>query len=90
MVARSLMVNTEMVRPRQQLSWVLSGCVLILAVSFLTAGAALAQGQWPWVVASKDGTPISYEVFGAGETTLVFVHGWSCDARYWRHQTVPL
>jgi pimeloyl-ACP methyl ester carboxylesterase len=38
------------------------------------------------VVLSKDGTAISYEVYGAGELTLVFVHGWSCDARYWRAQ----
>ena len=29
---------------------------------------------------------ISYEVYGSGEPTLVFVHGWSCDARYWREQ----
>ena len=35
---------------------------------------------------SKDGVPISYEIYGAGEPTLVFVHGWSCDARYWRAQ----
>jgi pimeloyl-ACP methyl ester carboxylesterase len=38
------------------------------------------------MVLSRDGTPISYEVRGAGEPTLVFVHGWSCDARYWRAQ----
>lgn len=28
----------------------------------------------------------SYEIYGKGETVLVFVHGWSCDARYWRAQ----
>jgi len=33
--------------------------------------------------------PLSYEISGAGEPTLVFVHGWSCDARYWRAQ-VPV
>jgi pimeloyl-ACP methyl ester carboxylesterase len=38
------------------------------------------------VVSSKDGTQISYSVHGAGEPTLVFVHGWSCDTRYWRNQ----
>jgi pimeloyl-ACP methyl ester carboxylesterase len=38
------------------------------------------------VVPSADGTPISYEVRGEGEPALVFVHGWSCDARYWREQ----
>jgi pimeloyl-ACP methyl ester carboxylesterase len=57
-----------------------------LVVLFLTLGAILAQAQWPHVVPSKDGTPISYEIYGAGEPTLVFVHGWSCDARYWRAQ----
>ena len=45
-----------------------------------------AQAEWPYVVPSEDGTPISYEIYGAGEPTLVFVHGWSCDARYWRAQ----
>ena len=48
------------------------------------AGAACADG--PRVAVSKDGTPIAYEVRGSGEPTLVFVHGWSCDARYWREQ----
>ena len=46
-----------------------------------------AEAQWPRVVLSKDGTPISCEVMGAGEPTLIFVHGWSCDSRYWRQQT---
>lgn len=38
------------------------------------------------VVTSADGTPIAYEVHGSGEPTLIMVHGWSCDARYWREQ----
>ena len=38
------------------------------------------------MVLSSDGTPISYEIYGSGEPTLVFIHGWSCDARYWRAQ----
>lgn len=45
-----------------------------------------ARAELPQLVMSRDGTPISYEVHGAGEPTLVFVHGWSCDARYWRAQ----
>ncbi|MBI5605915.1 MAG: alpha/beta hydrolase [Deltaproteobacteria bacterium] len=52
----------------------------------LTSGALQAQLEWPRVVLSKDGSPISYEIHGSGEPTLVFVHGWSCDARYWRAQ----
>ena len=58
-------------------------CLLAL---FLTFGAVCAQADWPHVVPSKDGTPISFEIYGTGEPTLVFVHGWSCDARYWRAQ----
>ncbi len=54
------------------------GCVLV-------AAAAAAAGT-PGVVSSADGTPIAYEVHGSGEPTLILVHGWSCDARYWREQ----
>lgn len=60
----------------------LIGCLLFL---FVPSGAQ-AQTEWPHSVSSKDGTPISYEVYGSGEPALVFVHGWSCDARYWRAQ----
>ncbi len=62
-------------------------CLAIgLLFLLLTSGALQAQIDWPRVVLSKDGSPISYEIHGAGEPTLVFVHGWSCDARYWRAQ----
>jgi pimeloyl-ACP methyl ester carboxylesterase len=37
-------------------------------------------------VASVDGVEISYTVESAGETTLVFVHGWMCDRTYWDAQ----
>ena len=45
-----------------------------------------AKAEWPRLAISADGTPISFESYGSGEPTLVFVHGWSCDARYWREQ----
>jgi len=57
---------------------------------FSAFGAIPAQAEWPRVAPSKDGTPISYEVYGSGEPALVFVHGWSCDARYWRKQVAEL
>lgn len=67
--------------------WRVSGClVAIWALLAVASGAAEAQVEWPQVVNSKDGTPIAFEVYGAGEPTLVFVHGWSCDGRYWRAQ----
>jgi pimeloyl-ACP methyl ester carboxylesterase len=58
-------------------------CLVLLVFSFKQVQA---QTVWPHVAFSKDSTPISYEVYGAGEPTLVFVHGWSCDARYWKEQ----
>ena len=70
-------------KPVTRRSMSLVSCLVIL---FLTFGAMQAQAEWPHVVLSKDGTPISFEIYGAGEPTLVFVHGWSCDARYWRAQ----
>jgi len=62
--------------------------IIIICWIFLivTAGTMQAQTQWPHVIPSKDGTAISYEDTGSGEPALIFVHGWSCDARYWRAQ----
>ncbi len=63
--------------------------ILFLAGLFLVLSApapAWAEAQWPRITLSADGVPISYEVHGDGEPTLVFVHGWSCDARYWGAQ----
>jgi len=64
-------------------------CIILAVYSLLITqafGTIQAKAECPHVVLSKDGTPISYEAYGAGEPTLVFVHGWSCDARYWRAQ----
>lgn len=46
------------------------------------AAEPAAEGQVP----SADGTLIHYVVRGSGSPTLVFVHGWSCDAGYWLAQ----
>lgn len=59
---------------------------LIGSLLLLLLAVVQAKAEWPRVALSKDTTPISYEVHGAGEPTLVFVHGWSCDGRYWREQ----
>lgn len=58
----------------------------LLSAFFLTDTKAQTQTDWPHETKSKDGTSISYEVYGSGEPTLVFVHGWSCDSRYWSKQ----
>jgi pimeloyl-ACP methyl ester carboxylesterase len=38
------------------------------------------------VVPSWDGIPLAFETRGSGTPALVFVHGWSCDRRYWSGQ----
>lgn len=35
---------------------------------------------------SADGISVAYEARGRGTPAIVFVHGWSCDRTYWRHQ----
>ena len=62
---------------------ILTSSLVFLVLAF---GDIHAQTPWPHVVLSEDGTPVTYEIHGAGGPTLVFVHGWSCDARYWRAQ----
>lgn len=69
--------------PVKQVFFILVCCLVFLV---LNCGAAQTQMCWPHMVLSRDGTPISYEVYGSGDPTLVFVHGWSGDARYWRAQ----
>ncbi len=38
------------------------------------------------VALSFDAERIAYDVVGKGETALIFIHGWSCDGRYWQNQ----
>jgi pimeloyl-ACP methyl ester carboxylesterase len=38
------------------------------------------------IAIAPDGVAISYIDKGKGDLALVFVHGWSCDARYWQEQ----
>lgn len=38
------------------------------------------------VALSSDSERIAYNVAGAGKTSLIFIHGWSCDSRYWQYQ----
>jgi len=73
-------MNLERVTPRPIPAFLIP---LLLGILF----AARPAGAGTLGVApSADGTPISYEVCGSGEPTLILVHGWSCDGRYWREQ----
>jgi sigma-B regulation protein RsbQ len=62
---------------------------VLLAAAVLAAACTKASpksGVGSGTVNSADSVPIAYEVRGQGPTTLVFVHGWSCDRNYWRYQ----
>jgi len=50
--------------------------------------AGPAEGA-PRIAIAPDGVHVQYHVYGKGEPTLVFIHGWSCDSNYWREQ-VPV
>jgi pimeloyl-ACP methyl ester carboxylesterase len=55
---------------------------LALWLSALVCSAETVVGT----VKSADGVAIRYEVRGAGEPTLLFVHCWMCDRTYWTKQ----
>ena len=38
------------------------------------------------IAISSDSERIAYSTYGAGETSIIFIHGWSCDSRYWQKQ----
>lgn len=61
------------------------GFLLIIPALLLFFSCAGANEE-PRNTISSDGTVIAYTVYSKGEPTLVFVHGWSCDSRYWRMQ----
>jgi len=63
----------------------LSILILIAPVLLVGCSQPIKSNQLANAI-SKDGTPISYSVYGEGETTIAFVHGWSCDSRYWHNQ----
>lgn len=64
----------------------LRAMLCVAGAALVLSGAMIVKaGAWR-VTTSGDGTPVAYTVVGRGPVTLVFVHGWSCDTRYWREQ----
>ena len=62
--------------------------ILFLLIPFLLlSGCADNQRSLRHDVAlSFDAERIAYDVVGKGNTALMFIHGWSCDGRYWQNQ----
>ncbi|MBK9305470.1 MAG: alpha/beta fold hydrolase [bacterium] len=71
------------VRPAGRRSRILAAFLAFLVLA--AGGARGANGLGRRIAVSADGVPITYEVSGAGEPALVFVHGWA-RLRYWRAQ----
>jgi pimeloyl-ACP methyl ester carboxylesterase len=44
----------------------------------------------PLLVDSADGVHIEYHVYGHGDPAVVLIHGWACNASYWRAQLADL
>lgn len=53
---------------------------------FVITGCASKNEVKYDVAISIDSERISYSVYGKGEVSLIFIHGWSCDSRYWHNQ----
>ena len=58
----------------------------ILALLLLLAGSRSAASPTVATATAPDGVRIAYVTDGARRPALVFVHGWSCDRRYWSLQ----
>jgi sigma-B regulation protein RsbQ len=64
--------------------------VAVLSVAFV-AGISLSSGcsmirTGPGQVRAEDGVKVAYDVRGSGKPALVFIHCWSCNRDFWKHQ----
>lgn len=60
--------------------------VLFCVVGLLLAGCGHYSQQVLANTVSKDGVMLAYSVYGQGDVTLIFIHGWGGDGRYWSNQ----
>lgn len=62
--------------------------VSLLCVAVICGCASLQDSKQEAIstASSADGSSISYAVKGVGEPTIVFVHCWTCNHTFWKHQ----
>jgi pimeloyl-ACP methyl ester carboxylesterase len=60
--------------------------IALCIVSLLLAGCGHYSQRVLANTVSKDGVTLSFSVYGQGDVTLVFIHGWGGDGRYWCNQ----
>lgn len=57
----------------------------LLCISLLTGcGGKSPEPQSRY--ADCNGHKVHYQIEGSGSKTIVFIHGWSCDAEFWKYQ----
>ena len=64
-------------------------CVTLLWMAASLMPTMTLSGNIPVetrTVASGDGVRLVYDVRGAGDTAVVFVHCWACNRHFWREQ----
>lgn len=66
----------------------LAGVLLapVLTLAMATPALADAVTAASSRFAALDGLKVHYKSLGEGTQALVFVHGWTCDIGFWRHQ----
>jgi pimeloyl-ACP methyl ester carboxylesterase len=62
-----------------------------IAAAMVVLSLACRAGDQPITVTmdtltTPDGVPMVYDVRGAGDPTLVFIHCWACDRSFWQGQ----
>lgn len=62
--------------------------MIVVALTLLTGCNSTPQvtNTGSMIVDSADGSPIVYGVSGQGDTTIVFVHCWTCNHEFWTPQ----
>jgi pimeloyl-ACP methyl ester carboxylesterase len=58
----------------------------ILAATNSASSASDALAKIPSRFARMDNYKIHYKSLGQGNDALVFIHGWTCDLNFWKHQ----
>lgn len=69
---------------RLSLTWLLISSLSL--ASFAQAETQMPQSRF----ADFDGVKVHYQAVGAGSKAVVFVHGWTCSADFWRQSITAL
>jgi len=50
------------------------------------AASPADPGEGPRITLSKDALHVEYHVYGHGDPAVILIHGWACNANYWKDQ----